>query len=64
MLPLTTEEIKSHQGVKVFYICGKRILRKLPKSINYRKVSDYYYYRGKYIGTTHSICKLNFNVSN
>ena len=64
MLPLTKEEIKSHQGVKVFYICGKRILRKLPKSINYRKVSDYYHYRSKYKGTTHSICKLNVNVSN
>ena len=30
MLPLTKEELKSHQDVKVCYICGKRIL----KSIN------------------------------
>ena len=25
MLPLTKEELKSHQDVKVCYICGKRI---------------------------------------
>ena len=30
MLPLTKEELKSHQDAKVCYICGKRIL----KSIN------------------------------
>ena len=29
MLPLTKEELKSHQDAKVPYICGKRILKKL-----------------------------------
>ena len=24
MLPLTKEELKSHQNVKVYYICGKK----------------------------------------
>ena len=28
MLPLTKEELKSCQDVKVCYICGKRILKK------------------------------------
>ena len=28
MLPLTKEELKSHQYVKVCYICGKRFLKK------------------------------------
>ena len=28
MLPLTKEELKSHQDEKVCYICGKRIRKK------------------------------------
>ena len=35
MLPLTKQELKSHRDAKLRYICGKRILKKLPKSINY-----------------------------
>ena len=41
MLPLTKEELKSHQDAKVCYICVKRILKKHSKSINYRKVRDH-----------------------
>ena len=41
MLPLTKEELKSHQDAKVCYICVKRILKKLSKSITYRKVRDH-----------------------
>ena len=37
MLPLTKEELKSHQDAKACYICEKGILKKLPKSINYWK---------------------------
>ena len=29
MLPLTKEELKSHQDAKVYCICGKRFLKKL-----------------------------------
>ena len=35
MLTLTKEELKPHQDAKVCYICGKRILTKLSKNINY-----------------------------
>ena len=35
MLPLTKEELKSHQDAKVCYICVKRILQKLAKNKNY-----------------------------
>ena len=38
MLPLTKEKLKLHQDAKICYICGKKILRKLSKSINYWKV--------------------------
>ena len=41
MLPLTKEELKSHQDAKVCYICVKRILKKLSKNITYRKVRDH-----------------------
>ena len=59
MLPLTKEELKSHQDPKVSHICGKRILKKLYKSINYWKVRDHCHFAGKYRGATHSICNLN-----
>ena len=48
MISLTKEELKSHQDAKVCHICGKRILKKLSKSINYQKVRDHLYYTGKY----------------
>ena len=62
MLPLAKEELKPDQDAKVCYICGERILRKLSKSINYRKVRDHCHYTGKYRGAAHSICNLKFNM--
>ena len=64
MLPLTKEELKSHHDAKVCYIRGKRILKKLSKSINYQKVRDHCHYTGKYRDAGHSICNLKFNVLN
>ena len=64
MLPLTKEELKSHQDAKVCYICGKSILKKLSKTINHWKVRDHCHYTGKYRGATHNICNLKFNVPN
>ena len=60
MLPLTKEELKSHQNAKVCYVCGKRILKKLSKSINYQKVRDHCHYIGRCRGAAHSICNLEF----
>ena len=62
MLPWTKEELKSYHNTKVCYICGKRILKKFSKSVNYWKVRDHCHYTGKYKGGTHRI--LRFNVSN
>ena len=64
MLKIAKEELKSHQDAKVCYICGKRVLRKLSKSINYWKVRDHCHYTWKYSGAAHSICNLKFNVPN
>ena len=64
MLPLTKEELKSHEDAKLCYICGKRILKKFAKDKNYRKVRDHCHYTGKYRSAAHSICNLKFNVPN
>ena len=47
MLPLTKEELKSHQDAKECYICGKRILKKFAKDKGYRKVRDHCHYASK-----------------
>ena len=59
MLPLTKEELKSHEDAKS-NICGKRILKKLSKSINYQKVGDHCHYTCKYRRASHSIFNLKF----
>ena len=62
VLPLTKEELKSHQDVKVCYICGKRILKKFANDENYQKVRDHCHYTDKYKNAAHSICNLKFNI--
>ena len=49
---------------RVCYICGKMILKKLSKNINYRKVKNHCHYDGKYRGTAHSTCKFKFDTPN
>ena len=46
------------------HICGRRIFKKLSKSINYQKVREHSHYTGKYRGAAHKICHLKFNVPN
>ena len=64
MLPLTKEELKSHQDAKACYIWGKTILKKLSRTTNYWNVRDHCHCTGKYRGAAHSICNLKFNVPN
>ena len=47
-----------------YVIFAERILKKLSKSTNYRKVKDHCHYTSKYRGAAHSICNLKFNVPN
>ena len=63
MLPLTKEELKSHQDAKVCYICGKRILKEFANDKSYRKVRDHCHFTGKYRGAD-GVSNLKFNVSN
>ena len=62
MLPLTKEELNSHQDAKVGYISGKRILKKIAKNRNYKKARDHCHYSGKYKGAAHNICSLKFKM--
>ena len=61
---MTKEELKSHKDTKVYYICGKRILKKFANDKNHRKVRGHCHFTGNYRGAVHSICKLRFNVPN
>ena len=64
MLPLTKEELKPHQDVKVYYICGKIILKRLSKIMNYQKVRDHYHDIGTFRDAAHSLYNLKFNMPN
>ena len=63
-LPLTKGKLKSHQDARNSYICGKRTLEKLSKSIDCWKVTDHCHYTGKYRGAAHVICNSKFIVPN
>ena len=65
VLPLTKEELKSHQDSRNCYICRKMILKKLSKNLvrDSLKVRDRFHYTGKYRGAGHSICNSKFNMS-
>ena len=62
MLPLTEEELKSHQDAKACHICGKRILNKFANDKNYQKVKDNCHFTSNYIGAAHSICNLKNQI--
>ena len=50
------------QDARNCYFCGKRILKRLSKSKNYRKVRDHCQYTGTYRDKAHCIRNLKFNV--
>ena len=64
MLPLTKEELKSHQDAKVFYDCGKIVSKKFSNDKNYGKYRYHCHFTGKYRGAAQSICNLKYNVPN
>ena len=64
MLPLTKQKIKAYQDGKIFYIFGKRILKRFANDKSYRKVRDYCHFTSKYSDEAHSTCNLKFNVPN
>ena len=53
-------ELNSNQDATEFYICRKKIIKKLAKDKNHQK--DHYHYIGKYRGAVHSICNWRFDL--
>ena len=62
MLPLTKQELKSHQDAAEYYICRKKIMKKHAKDKNHRTVRYHCLYTGKYRGTSHSICNSKLKI--
>ena len=56
MEPLTSKQIKAHSEAKVCHICLEGF------KIKDRKVRDHCHYTGKYRGTTHSNCNLQYKI--
>ena len=63
MLPLTKEDLQSHQYAKACHISGKRILKRFAVDKNYQKVRDHCHFTGKYRGAAHSTYNLKFWMS-
>ena len=47
--------MKSHEDATVCYICGKYLMKKLFRDINYGKVVNDCHYTGKYIEDRHTV---------
>ena len=62
MIPLTNEELKSHENAGVCCILGKYFLKKLAEDMNHWKVRDRCQYTGEYTCAAHSICEITFGV--
>ena len=65
MISLTDNENRFYEEQKECYICGKDFCydkNEKRKFKLYRKVRDHCHYTGKFRGTAHSICNLNYKV--
>ena len=59
---LTKDQQESYENAKICYICEETSECKYLKDKRYHKVRDHCHYTGKYRGTAHSICNLNYIV--
>ena len=57
MIPLTNEENKPYQKLKVCHICKKEFSTD-KNDIKYYKVRDHCHYTGKCRGAAHNVCNL------
>ena len=60
LIPLTSDEQAEHERSKFYHICNEKFNtnKKNKYYNNYKKVTDYCHYTGKYRGAAHSICNL------
>ena len=59
---LTNEQQKSYQNANICYICKEQLPDKHAKDKKYDKVRDDCHYAGKYRGSVHSVCNLEYSV--
>ena len=57
MIPLTHEENESYKNQTFCYICKKRF------TSNNEKVRDHCHFTGKYRGSAHINCNMNYKIS-
>ena len=64
MILLTNEENKSYEEQEACHICEEKfcIDKDGQNYKNKRRVTDHYYYTGKFRGAAHSKCNLNYKV--
>ena len=65
MTPLTDNENKFYEEQKECYICQKKFCYNTNQKVKfkwYKKVRDHCHFTGKFRGTAHSICNLNYKV--
>ena len=65
MAPLTDNKNKYYEKQKEYYICKKEFCGDKNQKMKfklYKKVRDNCHYTGKFRGTAHSICNLNYKV--
>ena len=60
MIALTEEEKESYENQQLCHICDKEFYTDNNKEM--RKVRDHCHYTGKYRGTAHSKCNLNYKI--
>ena len=58
------QELKSNQSADICHICRKKLIKKLSKDKNHKKVRENRHFTGEYRGAAHIIYNLRFNVPN
>ena len=59
---LTNEQQKLYQNANICYICNEQLADKHAKDKKYGKVRDDCHYTGKYRGSVHSVCNLEYSI--
>ena len=57
MIPLTDEENRSYENQKRRHVCRKLFTK------DDKKVRDHCHFTGKYRGTAHSMCNMNYKIT-
>ena len=65
MTPLTDDENRYYEEQKEYYICKKMFCNNKNQILKFKlckRVRDHCHFTGKFRGSAHSICNLNYKV--